>query len=57
MTDGTLECNAERYRLSTFYDLPKMSVIRLAFAHSRTRSRNCAARPGPVGQAARSRRR
>jgi NAD(P)-dependent dehydrogenase (short-subunit alcohol dehydrogenase family) len=32
MTDGTLEYNAERYRLSTFYDLAKSAVIRLAFA-------------------------
>ncbi len=32
MTDGTAEYNAERYRLSTFYDLAKTSVIRLAFA-------------------------
>jgi NAD(P)-dependent dehydrogenase (short-subunit alcohol dehydrogenase family) len=32
MTDGTREYNAEHYRLSTFYDLAKTSVIRLAFA-------------------------
>jgi NAD(P)-dependent dehydrogenase (short-subunit alcohol dehydrogenase family) len=32
MTDGTQEYNAEHYRLSTFYDLAKSSVIRLAFA-------------------------
>ncbi len=32
MTDGTLEYNAEHYRLSAFYDLAKMAVIRLAFA-------------------------
>ena len=32
MTDGTREYNAENYRLSTFYDLAKTSVIRLAFA-------------------------
>jgi NAD(P)-dependent dehydrogenase (short-subunit alcohol dehydrogenase family) len=32
MTDGTREFNAERYRLSTFYDLAKWAVIRLAFA-------------------------
>jgi NAD(P)-dependent dehydrogenase (short-subunit alcohol dehydrogenase family) len=32
MTDGTLEYNAKTYRLSTFYDLAKFSVIRLAFA-------------------------
>jgi NAD(P)-dependent dehydrogenase (short-subunit alcohol dehydrogenase family) len=34
MTDGTLEYNAEHYRLSTFYDLAKTAVIRLAFAQS-----------------------
>jgi NAD(P)-dependent dehydrogenase (short-subunit alcohol dehydrogenase family) len=32
VTDGTLEYNATRYRLSTFYDLAKWSVLRLAFA-------------------------
>ena len=32
MTDGTREYNAERYRLSAFYDLAKTAVIRLAFA-------------------------
>jgi NAD(P)-dependent dehydrogenase (short-subunit alcohol dehydrogenase family) len=35
MTDGTLEYNAENYRLSTFYDLAKWSVIRLAFAQGK----------------------
>jgi NAD(P)-dependent dehydrogenase (short-subunit alcohol dehydrogenase family) len=35
MTDGTQEYNAEHYRLSTFYDLAKTSVIRLAFAQSK----------------------
>jgi NAD(P)-dependent dehydrogenase (short-subunit alcohol dehydrogenase family) len=34
MTDGTREYNAERYRVSTFYDLAKTAVIRLAFAQS-----------------------
>jgi NAD(P)-dependent dehydrogenase (short-subunit alcohol dehydrogenase family) len=34
MTDGTLEYNAGTYRLSTFYDLAKTSVTRLAFAQS-----------------------
>jgi NAD(P)-dependent dehydrogenase (short-subunit alcohol dehydrogenase family) len=34
MTDGTREYNAGRYRLSTFYDLAKSAVIRLAFAQS-----------------------
>jgi len=32
MTDGTAEYNAEHFRLSTFYDLAKTAVIRLAFA-------------------------
>jgi NAD(P)-dependent dehydrogenase (short-subunit alcohol dehydrogenase family) len=32
MTDGTREYNAANYRLSTFYDLAKASVLRLAFA-------------------------
>jgi NAD(P)-dependent dehydrogenase (short-subunit alcohol dehydrogenase family) len=32
MTDGTREYNAEHYRLSTFYDLAKTAVTRLAFA-------------------------
>jgi NAD(P)-dependent dehydrogenase (short-subunit alcohol dehydrogenase family) len=35
MTDGTLEYNADHYRLSTFYDLAKTSVIRLAFAQGK----------------------
>ena len=34
MTDGTLEYNAGNYRLSTFYDLAKTSVLRLAFAQA-----------------------
>jgi NAD(P)-dependent dehydrogenase (short-subunit alcohol dehydrogenase family) len=34
MTDGTREYNAEHYRVSTFYDLAKTAVIRLAFAHA-----------------------
>jgi NAD(P)-dependent dehydrogenase (short-subunit alcohol dehydrogenase family) len=34
MTDGTLEYNASHFRLSTFYDLAKTSVLRLAFAQS-----------------------
>lgn len=32
MTDGTADYNASRYRLSTFYDLAKSSILRLAFA-------------------------
>ncbi|MGH2840378.1 MAG: SDR family oxidoreductase [Solirubrobacteraceae bacterium] len=35
MTDGTLDYNAANYRLSTFYDLAKSSVLRLAFAQSK----------------------
>jgi NAD(P)-dependent dehydrogenase (short-subunit alcohol dehydrogenase family) len=35
MTDGTREYNAEHYRNSTFYDLAKTAVIRLAFAQSK----------------------
>ena len=31
MTDGTREYNETNYRLSTFYDLAKTSVVRLAF--------------------------
>ena len=34
MSDGTRGYNAERYRLSTFYDLAKSAVIRLAFAQA-----------------------
>jgi NAD(P)-dependent dehydrogenase (short-subunit alcohol dehydrogenase family) len=32
VTDGTRTYNAEHYRVSTFYDLAKTAVIRLAFA-------------------------
>jgi NAD(P)-dependent dehydrogenase (short-subunit alcohol dehydrogenase family) len=32
VTDGTFEYNATHYRLSTFYDLAKISVNRLAFS-------------------------
>ena len=32
MTDGTADYNATNYRLSTFYDLAKTSVVRMAFA-------------------------
>jgi NAD(P)-dependent dehydrogenase (short-subunit alcohol dehydrogenase family) len=34
MTDGTLQYNATRYRLSAFYDLAKTAVIRLAFSQA-----------------------
>jgi NAD(P)-dependent dehydrogenase (short-subunit alcohol dehydrogenase family) len=33
MTDGTADYNADRYRVSAFYDLAKTAAIRLAFAH------------------------
>jgi NAD(P)-dependent dehydrogenase (short-subunit alcohol dehydrogenase family) len=35
MTDGTREYNADRYRVSAFYDLAKTAVLRLAFAQSK----------------------
>jgi NAD(P)-dependent dehydrogenase (short-subunit alcohol dehydrogenase family) len=35
MTDGTADYNAARYRNSTFYDLAKTAVLRLAWAQSR----------------------
>jgi NAD(P)-dependent dehydrogenase (short-subunit alcohol dehydrogenase family) len=35
MTDGTREYNEANYRISAFYDLAKMSAIRLAFAQSK----------------------
>jgi NAD(P)-dependent dehydrogenase (short-subunit alcohol dehydrogenase family) len=34
VTDGTAEYNASHYRLSLFYDLAKISVIRLAWAQA-----------------------
>ena len=35
VTDGTAEYNADHYRLSPFYDLAKVSVNRMAWAHAR----------------------
>lgn len=35
VTDGTAAYNAEHYRLSPFYDLAKVSVNRLAWAHAK----------------------
>jgi NAD(P)-dependent dehydrogenase (short-subunit alcohol dehydrogenase family) len=35
VTDGTAEYNAANYRISPFYDLAKVSVTRLAWAHAR----------------------
>jgi NAD(P)-dependent dehydrogenase (short-subunit alcohol dehydrogenase family) len=34
MTDGTRDYNAEHYRVSTFYDLAKSSILRLAFTEA-----------------------
>lgn len=35
VTDGTAEYNAVHYRINPFYDLAKVSVTRLAWAHAR----------------------
>jgi NAD(P)-dependent dehydrogenase (short-subunit alcohol dehydrogenase family) len=35
ITDGTTEYNADHYRLSPFYDLAKVAVTRMAWAHAR----------------------
>ncbi len=35
MTDGTAEYNANHYRLSPFYDLAKVAVMRMAWAHAK----------------------
>jgi len=35
VTDGTAEYNADHYRLSPFYDLSKVAVNRMAWAHAR----------------------
>lgn len=35
VTDGTAEYNAEHYRLSPFYDLAKVAVNRMGWAHAR----------------------
>ena len=35
MTDGTAEYNATHYRLSPFYDLAKVAVTRMAWAHAK----------------------
>jgi NAD(P)-dependent dehydrogenase (short-subunit alcohol dehydrogenase family) len=34
VTDGTADYNAQRYRLSPFYDLSKVAVTRMAWAHA-----------------------
>jgi NAD(P)-dependent dehydrogenase (short-subunit alcohol dehydrogenase family) len=35
VTDGTAEYNAETYRINPFYDLAKVSVTRMAWAHAK----------------------
>jgi len=35
VTDGTAEYNAEHYRINPFYDLAKVAVTRMAWAHAR----------------------
>ena len=35
VTDGTAEYNAEHYRISAFYDLAKVAVNRMAWAHAK----------------------
>ncbi len=35
VTDGTAEYNADHYRLSPFYDLAKIAVTRMAWAHAK----------------------
>jgi NAD(P)-dependent dehydrogenase (short-subunit alcohol dehydrogenase family) len=35
VTDGTAEYNAEHYRINPFYDLAKVAVIRMAWAHAK----------------------
>jgi NAD(P)-dependent dehydrogenase (short-subunit alcohol dehydrogenase family) len=35
VTDGTAEYNADHYRLSPFYDLAKVGVTRMAWAHAK----------------------
>lgn len=40
VTDGTADYNADHYRLSVFYDLAKVAVIRMAWAHARDLERH-----------------
>ncbi len=42
VTDGTAEYNAEHYRLSPFYDLAKVSVNRMAWAHAKDLAKHAA---------------
>lgn len=39
VTDGTAEYNAQNYRLSPFYDLAKVAVNRMAWAHAKDLAR------------------
>jgi NAD(P)-dependent dehydrogenase (short-subunit alcohol dehydrogenase family) len=39
VTDGTAEYNADHYRLSPFYDLAKVAVTRMAWAHAKDLAR------------------
>ena len=39
VTDGTAEYNADHYRLSVFYDLAKVSALRMAWAHAKDLAR------------------
>jgi NAD(P)-dependent dehydrogenase (short-subunit alcohol dehydrogenase family) len=40
VTDGTAEYNADHYRISPFYDLAKVAVIRMAWAHAKDLARH-----------------
>jgi NAD(P)-dependent dehydrogenase (short-subunit alcohol dehydrogenase family) len=40
VTDGTAEYNADHYRISPFYDLAKVAVTRMAWAHARDLERH-----------------
>jgi NAD(P)-dependent dehydrogenase (short-subunit alcohol dehydrogenase family) len=42
VTDGTAEYNASHYRLSPFYDLAKVAVTRMAWAHAKDLARHAA---------------
>jgi NAD(P)-dependent dehydrogenase (short-subunit alcohol dehydrogenase family) len=35
VTDGTPDNNADHYRINPFYDLAKVAVTRMAWAHAR----------------------
>jgi NAD(P)-dependent dehydrogenase (short-subunit alcohol dehydrogenase family) len=42
VTDGTAEYNAEHYRINPFYDLAKVAVTRMAWAHAQDLAPHCA---------------